>query len=1253
MKRATVCLLAWVLSMILVWTALPMDIFAGAESADTSAEDVQTPEAEPDDPANSPTPPEDSGTASAPSQSPVQTPEVTPSPEPSGIAPSPTFTPEETGTPSSAAEASSPFPSVAPTLAPTPSPEAAIPVTYSVSPDAAVYPLGSQAGLSFSISPLDAPFSGVEGLDWTCQDGVVTLRSDALATLCAGEHVLAFLFSDGMRVEVPLTVTEPRLLAKGSAKWLKIGGKDYAADGLASDTSSISQHWFWNAAEETLTLSGYNGSEIQYDGGKPLEILLTPGTENTIVSSASEGSLNSKPGLILSGGGTLRVSNTAESAIMCRGVIAIEGGTITVSGKKQALYSTQEIIQVRGGTVTVNQEGHQGAGFAGKVATRVDGGTVMVQGADIAFSSLDLRGGSVTITDCETGANALSATGGTLTISGTTQCAVESKAAIGLSNYALTIRDCGRYGLYTESGLDIGNGANVNIEAKIIALYAPAGAYSLVIEKGANLDLRGGERAIQAEKATIGGKRYTGAYNHLVIRNGAVVQQGNDIFSLLIGGATYAASSITSDQSGEGWRWSAKGKTLALDGYDGAAVTAAGSGITLSLNGENRVQGDLSVSGATIQGGGTLAVSRVISKAGLDIRAGSINAARLVTDGDVAVSGGAVSLTGDEEGPAIECVAFTMAGGSLTLLAGSGVALEGVHSSGKALVSGGMVSVKGFQEFLLAGDVNVVGGSISVGDGAGCGIVSGKNIAMSGGTVEIKTTGCALDAGAGSVTITGKPDLRLESVENTAFAAKTVRISGKTYAKRYAGVVIKNGKLIEEFKQEPDLVIAGHSYFMKEMNLSDLSGDGWSWNARKKTLTLNGYHGKGIWLNRTATVALTAGTSNSGSDDYHSGDAAIYSTERLTLTGTGRWSGGLYADGDMSVTGTPIIRASGIQSGKDLSVTGGHLQASGGILAEKGKLSIQNASVTASRLYGGRLEISKGTIITTARDGEDDPDLKGDSALTVSSSVVFCTNLGSPNGKVSLSGSPVFLRGEVSGSEIWSLRQSVAITRDMTLPLGRRCLVPASQTLSVAKGKKLYVYGTLSIEGRVSGAVISRTEAGDIAISGSASVARGKRVQLAAKVVPLVSGGTADQSVSWSSDKPWLVSVSDKGLVGTTNLAETGDTAVVTCAAMDGSGVSAEWIMTVTEPAQKISIWNSGVSISRLTVGRAVGSVKLDYDVAPAAAAKTVQWTSSNSAVAAVDQEGLVRLGKKGTAVLTCAALDGSGAKASVKLSVK
>ncbi len=1276
MRKRLALFIAFMLSMALWTTGLSADPIHTAlmesalaeaqadgapksESGQADAEPAQQPDGAPEAKASDAPPPSEevptqTEMPEAHTESPAQeTPGAEASPEPTlspsesnSESPTPMPTPTSSEAP---ADAPSDAPAQSPTIIPseTPTPTEDAPAgACQVSPAVAVYMLGSLEPLTFSITPHGAPFIGIDGFESAYADGVVTIPQEAIDSLGEGDHILKFLFENDKCVDVKLKIVAAQLATKGSVDVLIIDNKIVNAS--IDDTKTT---WTWNAATSTLTLDGYDGGKIQASRSGALTVVTASSSVNTITSS-DEGSLRSDNGLILKGSGTLNVINDTENAVVCNDTIHIEGGTVRARGKKRAFYSKQGEIRVSGGKVEVVHANRQGDGFSAMGSTKLSGGSISVEGAETAFGSLVVNGGSVTIRNCETGiSGGLSASGGEITIKDVAETAAVSGQDMRFTGCTLSIRDCGEYGLNAGGGLTIGKGANFKIEAKKFALYAPGRAGTISIEKGANLDLSGGEGALSGGKVVIGGKAYTGAYNHLVIQNGVIVRKENAMQSLAIGGQPYGVSKLSNDLVGDGWEWAAATRTLTLNGYDGPAVGAVGSPITLSLIGENKIRGGLTVSGAVVTGGGSLTASRVVGKADFVVQSGTVSAAQISLGGGFTVSGGAVILSGDSGGPAVECGNLSLTGGGLTLSSPDGSQPAGIRALGAASFRGGALTVRNFGDCLIAaGDVSISGGSISI-DNTGSGITSGKTLKATGGSVSIKTNLGAMTAK--NIAISGKPTLRLESTTLTAFNAKTVKIAGKVYAPRYPGVIIEGGKLVEGYKLLPDLVIGDRELTMKELNAGDQSGDGWSWSAKKNALTLSGYHGKGIWINRNLTVTLAPGTSSSGNADYGGGEAAIYSTEDLALTGSGRWSGGLLSERRLRISGSPHISASVIRSPGGVSILGGRIDVSGGIEAENGNVLIESSSVTAGRVSGARVELRKSSLTTAEKGSAGDPDLKGERGLTISSSIVFCTRFGASSGKVKLSGSPVFLRGSGSGREVWMLAQSASISRDMTVPLGKDCLVPAGRTLSIAKGKRLYVLGSLVVNGALKGTVVSRNAASGVNILGSAQVAKGRSVRLSAQVLPAVPGGQADQAVAWSSDSPKLLNVSDNGVVTATALSKPGDKANITCRALDGTGVEETLRMTVTVPVTKLEILRSGAPAARLNVSRNEGPLALDVRIEPEAASHIVRWTSSSPTVASVDPEtGVVRLLKKGTVTIRCTAMDGTNAAALVKLTV-
>ena len=107
------------------------------------------------------------------------------------------------------------------------------------------------------------------------------------------------------------------------------------------------------------------------------------------------------------------------------------------------------------------------------------------------------------------------------------------------------------------------------------------------------------------------------------------------------------------------------------------------------------------------------------------------------------------------------------------------------------------------------------------------------------------------------------------------------------------------------------------------------------------------------------------------------------------------------------------------------------------------------------------------------------------------------------------------------------------------------------------------------------------------------------------------------------------------------------------CVVTDGNSNSVtSQAATLTVTAATVSV--TGVSLDKTELSLTVGDTEtLTATVAPDNATdKTVTWTSSNSTVATVDQNGVVTAVARGTAVITATAADGSGASASCTVTV-
>lgn len=152
--------------------------------------------------------------------------------------------------------------------------------------------------------------------------------------------------------------------------------------------------------------------------------------------------------------------------------------------------------------------------------------------------------------------------------------------------------------------------------------------------------------------------------------------------------------------------------------------------------------------------------------------------------------------------------------------------------------------------------------------------------------------------------------------------------------------------------------------------------------------------------------------------------------------------------------------------------------------------------------------------------------------------------------------------------------------------------------------------------------------------------------QLKAGVSPTNAWKT---KVSWTSSDPKVVKIDKNGVM----TALKRGTATITAKATDGSGVKAKCVVTVknTEitsltvtPASKTLTLKDGTKVT----------TKMKVTYKPTGATDTrVKWSSSNTAIATVDSDGVVTAKAPGSVTITGKARDGSGKKASATVTVK
>lgn len=161
---------------------------------------------------------------------------------------------------------------------------------------------------------------------------------------------------------------------------------------------------------------------------------------------------------------------------------------------------------------------------------------------------------------------------------------------------------------------------------------------------------------------------------------------------------------------------------------------------------------------------------------------------------------------------------------------------------------------------------------------------------------------------------------------------------------------------------------------------------------------------------------------------------------------------------------------------------------------------------------------------------------------------------------------------------------------------------------------------------------------------------KGSKYRLKTKILPKTA---KNKKVKYRSNKPAVVAVSSQGILS----AKKAGTAKVTVRATDGSNKMAGIQVKVVKKLKKVSKVTLNTGKVTLYVNGAdgqAGQCKLQANTLPKnATEKKVVFQSSDRSVASVDQGGVVKAKKAGTAKITAYAADGWGKKASCTVTVE
>ena len=151
----------------------------------------------------------------------------------------------------------------------------------------------------------------------------------------------------------------------------------------------------------------------------------------------------------------------------------------------------------------------------------------------------------------------------------------------------------------------------------------------------------------------------------------------------------------------------------------------------------------------------------------------------------------------------------------------------------------------------------------------------------------------------------------------------------------------------------------------------------------------------------------------------------------------------------------------------------------------------------------------------------------------------------------------------------------------------------------------------------------------------------GQTSTLVATVTP---SNATNKSVTWTSSNTSVATVSSTGVV----TAKANGTTNITAKTADGTNLTAQCTVTVDIKATSITLNQSALSFTA-----ANQTATLVATVTPSTAAnKNVTWTSSNTNVVTVDNNGLVTAVAAGSATITATTNDGTNLSASCEVTV-
>ncbi len=241
-----------------------------------------------------------------------------------------------------------------------------------------------------------------------------------------------------------------------------------------------------------------------------------------------------------------------------------------------------------------------------------------------------------------------------------------------------------------------------------------------------------------------------------------------------------------------------------------------------------------------------------------------------------------------------------------------------------------------------------------------------------------------------------------------------------------------------------------------------------------------------------------------------------------------------------------------------------------------------------------------------------------------------------PTNSVNTSPSDAPFSVSMASGTKWIVTGDSTVT-NLTAPSGASITDADGNTVTIVADGAVVTDGssdyTVTVTGTYSGPSSDGTAVTGVSVTpAEVTLSVGSTTELTASVTPSTAEET---SVAWSTSDSSVAAVSDEGVV--TGVAV--GTAEITATTTDG-GYTASCSVTVAENGGTAV---TGVSVTPAEVTLSVGSTtELTASVTPSTAEETsVAWSTSDSSVAAVSDEGVVTGVAVGSATITATAADG------------